>query len=93
MTTTQNTVDKITTAILAKIAPVSTNDLLFHHKTAEDMNTTDDMQRLVQSIMADELTRRLDINPEMDTIFEDLDYEGTYHEAIVIAIELRKNRA
>jgi len=91
MTTTQNTTDKITTAILAKIANRETSLLIVDHRTMEEMTTREEFHSLISAIIGDEICRRLDINNEMDAIFEDVDNDfiGTYNEAIVLAIAMK----
>jgi hypothetical protein len=82
--------EKITTAVLARIAPTSTDDLIRHHQVGETIATTGD-ERLVLAIIADEITRRLDIEDALDDVFEDESFYGTYSEAIAAAIAIKKS--
>jgi len=85
--TTTSTTDKITAAVLAKIANTTTEDLLRHHEASEQMELAGS-DRLVIAIIADEITRRLDLNAEMDAIYEDLELamDLTYNQAMRLAM-------
>lgn len=50
-------------------------------------------ERMVHAALADELTRRWDIDAEVDEIFQEVAFTGTYLEAMLSARDLKRSRS
>jgi len=86
MTTTTQTKSpariKLETAIEAK----DTATLLAAHFAIETKASKDAAERLTAALIADCIEDRHNLNDAMNAIFEDEDYAGTYHEALLMAL-------
>lgn len=69
-------------ALHARIAGYSTAQLHQLLRNLDQRPTLDEAERMVHAGLADELTRRWDVDAEVDAIFADLDFTGTYLEAL-----------
>jgi len=79
---TNNTAsDKLT----ARIAGMATALLEVTYRDLSARPKLDEAERLVSARLADELTRRWDIDEELDVVFSDLEFTGSYYEAMLLA--------
>jgi hypothetical protein len=81
-----NTTSNASAVLIAAIAAKSTETLLECHRVIDAKTSRTQDERLVAALMADEITRRLDLDAKLDEIFSDDDFLGTYHDAIVKAM-------
>lgn len=70
----------------AMIEGQSTDQLLALHAELDAMKAKTQEARLISALAADKITERLDIDAEIEVIFMDDDFGGTYHEAILMAM-------
>lgn len=85
MNTTQ-TKSPARTNLEAAIAAQSTATLLAAHVAIETQAVKDEAERLTAALIADCVEARHNLSDAMNAIFEDDDFEGTYHEALLIAL-------
>lgn len=71
--------------IQANLDTKTTDELLVMHGQVEAPRMSHD-DRLIAAMIADTITNRLNLGPALDAIYDDVDYEGTYHEAILKAM-------
>ena len=69
-----------------RIAAMSTDQLLAGHGHIAKMDRPDKHHRLVSAMISDEIETRLGLTDALDEIFSDVDYAGTYHDALLAAI-------
>ena len=81
-----NTTTSPRTRLNAAIAAKSTAMLIECHRILDSKTNRDEAERLTAALMADEITRRLDLDAKLDEVFADEDFAGTYHDAIVKAM-------
>lgn len=71
--------------LINKIAAQSTDNLIAGMLAISE-DTTDRAERLTLSLISDELENRLGLTDALDAIYEDINYAGTYTEAMLTAI-------
>lgn len=74
--------------IAATFAPEQLLELL---RELDARPSLDENERLVYAALADELTARWDIDAEVGVIFADIDFDGSYLQAIEQAITLKRD--
>ena len=65
----------------------STSTLIGALLLLDAKDSLDEAERMTYAVTADVITEREGINDAMDEVFMDLDFEGTYADAILICLE------
>ena len=86
--TTPNTdlIDTMTAAVTSLNRTAA--ELLDMHEMLERPELTED-QRLIKAAIASVIEERYGLGPKMDAIYGDLDFNGTYNEALRMAMGFR----
>lgn len=79
-------------ALETRIAGYPTGQIHSLLRTLSDRSKLDDAERMVHAALADELTRRWGVEAEVDEVFQDPDYAGSYVDALEKARQLKGER-
>lgn len=79
-------------ALQTRIAGYPTGQVHSLLRTLSDRSNLDDAHRMVHAALADELTRRWGVEAEVDEVFQDLDFDGSYVDALERARALKGER-
>ena len=74
------------TIATAAVANMETAQLMLMHGLLEDLAVRTEEDKIMRAAIAETIEERHNLTAALEAICEDVDFEGTYHDALVAAL-------